>query len=512
MKRLIYIIGICSLLISVSSHSERNRESKRSVEKRIMLKLNNVNFFDYEKWKVIEKKYFSLESRIARDKLAIEHFNAIYRDEVEAIAKQLELNKAVEVTVIGSVLGAGLLASPIVSSLTMNTSARLIGALNTQIALPLALMWPALELSPYTLGEHGPVSLIKDAAKSGRIKRGESFEDPYMAVYHEFAKIYLSVRQEHPDLCEKTITMINKMRLDESKNIPHYARYIETVAALPFGATPLYPNQDFLLDRLEGYSDTVADQMSSLINNFLFKNENMYLGKTYIENPYYFQGIPGSGKTYAAETIAAGFRAPFINIALDGADYNAIVGEEFSVRESRKRGRLIESMVATKPADDDIYSLNSVMFLDEFDRLLNADDYSSRQVLSFMLKLLAPDHRYFYSPYLGVKIKLPQLIILAGNYEINDEALKNRFIIMKFDGFDLEAKRNIVSRAILPKLLASTAMSIESLTEDDLAAIEQIILNNQEDLGLRSIEKDLHDYLIKKATQGKFFDLSLRRQ
>ena len=69
-----------------------------------------------------------------------------------------------------------------------------------------------------------------------------------------------------------------------------------------------------------------------------------------------------------------------------------------------------------------------------------------------------------------------------------------------------------MNRAILPKLLASTAMSIESLNDDDLAAIEQIILNNQEDLGLRSIEKDLHDYLIKKATQGKFFDLSRRRK
>ncbi len=216
--------------------------------------------------------------------------------------------------------------------------------------------------------------------------------------------------------------------------------------------------------------------------------------------PIYLQGAPGTGKTFAASQLAKTMGTTLATVSLDGATIDDIVGTPFENADA-KSGRLLDAIIANTHSTHDINHKNQILIIDEFDRLLTSEDKQSKDLLSFMLKLLDPTTRHFYSPYLRTSINLPDTIILAGNQDISEltkqsprlEALDSRLETIRFPGFDDEAKFNIAIESIIPRLEKSY-QSLNSffddftLPEEDLDRLKAFIVSD-EDPGLRSMEK-----------------------
>ncbi len=176
-----------------------------------------------------------------------------------------------------------------------------------------------------------------------------------------------------------------------------------------------------------------------------------------LASPLYFQGIPGSGKTYAAKSMAKSIAVPLASVNLDGATIDGILGT------STDPGRLLLALSNISSNIDEKNYKNTIFFIDEFDRLLNRDDPTSKAVLSTMLKIFDPTNRKFFSPYLNAEISLPPTIILAGNYAIKDEALKSRFQVIEFGGFSQKLKQQIAINMMLPSIADNYQMDLKKL-------------------------------------------------
>lgn len=220
--------------------------------------------------------------------------------------------------------------------------------------------------------------------------------------------------------------------------------------------------------------------------------------------PVYFYGAPGTGKTYAAKKLAKAMGTNLVTVALDGATIADMVGTPFEGFDS-KAGRLLDAIVSSTASPQELNHYNQVLMIDEFDRLILSGEKWSEEVLSFLLKLLDPTCRYFYSPYLKTDIRLPDTIILAGNSDLHQiseshpqlGAMVSRLNHIEFPGFDSDAKRVIAYESIIPNVeksfqSAGRAYKELALTEEDLDKVEAFIQDDT-DVGLRSLEKYIHD-------------------
>ena len=105
-----------------------------------------------------------------------------------------------------------------------------------------------------------------------------------------------------------------------------------------------------------------------------------------------------------------------------------------------------------------------------------------------MLKMLDPSNRRFFSPYLNCYVDLPSTIILAGNYEIKDPALANRFQIVKFNGYDGERKWGIAKNYLAPKVA-----KIYGFDKYILSWIESYLSNRKQAVWIDSALSDFLD-------------------
>lgn len=223
----------------------------------------------------------------------------------------------------------------------------------------------------------------------------------------------------------------------------------------------------------------------------------------------YFYGPPGTGKTRFAELTAQAMGLPFARISLEGASISDLLGRSLQSGHATP-GLLAQAMAAASKVHGQ-GAKNMVLFIDEADRVINSQ---SSEILPLMLKLLDPESKSFFNAYFNAEIDLSHLtIILAGNHSIQDEALRKRLFLVRFDGFSAPFKRQIVWDSLIPRLLKNYSqngeltLSLEDLTDDDRGLIDNLISWDQ-DPGFRSLESVLMSLMDFKAQQ-KFYDPAL---
>ncbi|CAM3584128.1 AAA family ATPase [Parendozoicomonas haliclonae] len=273
--------------------------------------------------------------------------------------------------------------------------------------------------------------------------------------------------------------------LDKALRLPVYIREQHYTPKAVDAALRNFP--DKVIERLDRFART----------EILYQKMSPRPGN---RHPIYFQGAPGTGKTHAAHKLAEAMGTTLASVTLDGASIDDIVGTPFESYDA-KAGRLLDAIIANTNSINDINHQNQILLIDEFDRLLTSDDKRSEEVLSFMLKLLDPTKRHFYSPYLKTTITLPDIIILAGNQDIRElarsnprlEALASRLETLTFAGFSKQAKLNIARESIIPKFeksFRSLGGEMEAFNFPDEAYAElKAFIDNDDDPGLRSMEK-----------------------
>lgn len=223
--------------------------------------------------------------------------------------------------------------------------------------------------------------------------------------------------------------------------------------------------------------------------------------------PAYFVGSPGTGKTYAVKQLARSMRMPFSLVDLDGASVEKIEGT------ATTRGKLLDALSQRVSGERGPNVKSRILFIDEFDRLLTAGTDESRTLLAYILKLLDPAKRSFYSPYLGAEVALPDVIILAGNFGLDRvvdpsfEALGSRLNVINFEGFERDSIRAVIFEELIPEYLnkaskiSSGRFSLNQLPDEDVQAIHHYI-DRSDDRGLRSalkFAKKVADRALKKV-------------
>ncbi|WP_257295476.1 AAA family ATPase [Endozoicomonas sp. YOMI1] len=276
-------------------------------------------------------------------------------------------------------------------------------------------------------------------------------------------------------------------------------KILDKALRLPFYSKELVYDEEKIDEALRDYPTHVADRLKRFAHSELVyqQTDSSIYDSHY---PIYFLGVPGTGKTYAARQLAEAMGTNLAVVNLDGATIDDIVGTPFESANARA-GRILDAIIARTDSSQDINHHNQVLMIDEFDRLFISGNEKSKDVLSFMLKLLDPSNRSYYSPYLKTEVRLPDTIILAGNRDIHElsaqdpelEAIASRLDKVVFDGFDSRAKQKIAFEIMVPNKerryrSAGKLFADFTLPESGYDMIHDFIETDQ-DPGLRSLEK-----------------------
>ena len=502
MRRYFLYALLCLLSLFQLSYA-KEEEKKLTIEESLHVALTKAELFEWEYWKPIKLTYEQATSPLEKQSIALAHYKKLYRDALKAHATKKAAIKGVETIGIAGLLALSFFSGDIAGFMGYDqmTQAKvnLAGRLGCSVG---SAFWGALQLSPSAMSEHSPTSLIKDTVNYSRYALGRGLEDPYLQVDEVFAEAYFRLADNHPDLFEKTKARVYQMRQDDKAHVNNYLQYVETAAALPLGNLPFQLDEERYYSVFEHYSEQVVDAMALLVSSKVYWSE-LASGRGGLHFPYYFEGEPGTGKTNAVRALSKVMKTQLFEAHLDGANYEKIVGQRFDPSLLSERGRLLEAFCASS-VKGKTNGQNAILFIDEFDRLLNADDYESRQVLSFMLKALDPRQNKFYSPYLGVHVPFPNLVILSGNHRVTDAALVNRFEKVEFDGFNAKAKRRITESVLVPDVLQRYGFEQAQLEDGDREAIDQLLMSDQANRGLRQIEKGLTKIIGRKVARRYF--------
>ncbi len=310
----------------------------------------------------------------------------------------------------------------------------------------------------------------------------------------EYVKNKPWVAKELQDICEVIMVEHNAMQsIPESK--AEKFEIINTVLNLPRNVKEIIYNNNHINETLVGYpADTVRE-----LKRYCIRHVAACRADSVRKIAAYFYGVPGVGKTRAIKLIAKALDLPFEIISLGEMTIKDLVGTEDDP------GLLLKVLSRAKINGEG--AKNMLLGIDDADRvLLNSSEY---ELSSFILTLLEPETKSFFSPYLNTEVDISHLgIILAGNSNMTDPALGNRLHIIHFNGYGVDYKKSVVWDELFPSLLEVHEKADLILTKDDFTSTDYQTINGliekDDDPGFRSIKLQLMKYLEDKVL-AKYF-------
>ncbi|GAA5885654.1 hypothetical protein JCM6882_007513 [Rhodosporidiobolus microsporus] len=205
-------------------------------------------------------------------------------------------------------------------------------------------------------------------------------------------------------------------------------------------------------------------------------------------------GPPGTGKTSIAKSLAEAMGRKFVRISLGG------VRDEAEIRGHRRTyvgampGKIINAL---KKAG----TQNPVVLLDEVDKL--GHDAMRGAPDAALLEVLDPaQNSTFEDHYLGVPFDLSQVLFIAtaNSLETISEPLYDRMEPIELSGYVHDEKLRIARQSLLPKQLASHALSADLLSMSDDTLLF-LITHFTREAGVRSLDRQLAAVCRAKAVE-----------
>ena len=191
--------------------------------------------------------------------------------------------------------------------------------------------------------------------------------------------------------------------------------YLETLLKVPTESLPIKFNLQKLSDCLTVYDEKAIRKIAiSCINH-----QESYKKKWGINDQQRefltLISPPGQGKSYCVKQISDCFGGlPMARIDLSGVTPEGLLGTQ------TEPGVLLSAIIQ-------LSHRNGILFLDELCHVAK-----NEKLLATLLTILDPTRKTFYSIYLQKTIDLSHLfIIVAGNDEFGEDALKSRFNALK---------------------------------------------------------------------------------
>ncbi len=259
--------------------------------------------------------------------------------------------------------------------------------------------------------------------------------------------------------------------------------------SIPFSSQNL---KKFTDDVLSGYEG--GEEFVNAIKLLCF--DRAQLKGSHRKGLVYFYGKPGTGKTYLAHKIAQFLNLEIAEVPLANATVERLSGTKRRGAHASE-GRILQALCNPSGITDSKQnSANMILFFDEAEKVLNENNSLS----SYMLKILDPHQKTFFSPYFNSNINISNLlIILCGNEPIKMRALKNRMQNIEFKGFKPSYRKTAIKDYIME------LPSHEKLSNSDFYKVNQVNINKlvdaETDPGLRVLHRAVRNLYNKNILE-----------
>jgi len=268
-----------------------------------------------------------------------------------------------------------------------------------------------------------------------------------------------------------------------------FDNYVQMPVLLKDGDSKI---QEFLFNSYEILKKTIYGQLDA-------KNKIMQILAQWISNPnsigqvIALEGPPGVGKTSLVKNgVSKALNRPFCFYALGGAtDISNLEGHSYTY-EGAVWGRIVEMLMESKV-------MNPVIFFDELDKISNTSKGEEIKGLLTHLTDYTQNNIFHDKYFSGIDLDFSKAIFFFSYNDIKllNPILKDRLTIVKFSGYTVDEKINIVNDFILPDLLKNIGFSKNEiiLNIDMIKYIINKYTNNEE--GVRNIKRKMEDLLLK---------------
>lgn len=276
-------------------------------------------------------------------------------------------------------------------------------------------------------------------------------------------------------------------------------KYIDYIFILLNSNNHKVSNNDIkeIVNRLDLLLDTYKDTKEELKNKIMIpllgnmvddSNENLPI------SPIYLVGPPGTGKTRFVEELSKELNISIINITKDDFSSNRHMSfDEYLSKFDEKNINILGKIAYETYKKNE---KNIIVFIDELDKMLQGSKRDRKEIERNLLMLIKPDLTSYVDRYLGIEIKLPNmLLITTGNKKLSDidnalKPLESRFIEIQFNSIN-KATKWLIIYSYLETQLNKKGIQINDKIIEDVSEI----YNNDNEPGIRQLIMNVDSYI-----------------
>jgi len=187
--------------------------------------------------------------------------------------------------------------------------------------------------------------------------------------------------------------------------------------------------------------------------------------------------------------LAKAINLPFSFITLGGATDGALLEGHSFTYEGSHYGKICESLIKSK-------CMNPILFFDELDKVSNT--YRGDEIYSILTHITdSTQNEQFYDRYFSeIELDISKSLMI---FSFNDETtispiLKDRMIIIRVPGYNVEEKIIISKEYLIPKLLEQYNISKTDIVFPDNIISEMIALLEPEK-GVRTLKRNIESII-----------------